>query len=118
MNLSKIDWTPDTRYMDSEGELWRVSHNGHNLRSVADSEMITMSYSLKELGDLDFVLWVDWSTLPIDTKVMVSQDGVEWLPRHYAGLINGEANVWPFGATSHSKDDDRTMVFNLTKLAE
>ena len=45
---------------------------------------------------------VDWSKGPIDTKVLVSSDGVTWYKRYFAGIdtCTNECLAWLGGATS------------------
>lgn len=45
---------------------------------------------------------VDWSKVPIDTKVLVSVDGINWYRRYFAGIDThtNEYLAWYDGATS------------------
>nr|DAK64939.1 MAG TPA: hypothetical protein [Caudoviricetes sp.] len=45
---------------------------------------------------------VDWSKVPIDTKVLVSADGINWYRRYFAGIdtCTNECLAWLDGATS------------------
>lgn len=46
---------------------------------------------------------VDWTKVPVDTKVHVrNETGEEWLPRYFAGTLNGKPMVFIDGATSFS----------------
>lgn len=52
---------------------------------------------------------VDWSKVPIDTKVLVA-DSVDgpWIPRYFAGLDKkGTPLTWQFGRTSFTSKDKR-----------
>ena len=52
---------------------------------------------------------VDWSRVPIDTKVLVA-DSVDgpWIPRYFAGLDKkGTPLAWQFGRTSFTSKDKR-----------
>lgn len=59
---------------------------------------------------------IDWSTFPVDTKVLVSNDGEKWHPRHFAKYENGRVYTWVDGGTSWSADVPRP--WNYAKLAE
>lgn len=63
---------------------------------------------------------VDWSKVPIDTKVLVSDDGVTWQKRHFAGVkLGGKPTVYIHGMTSWSAGDTTGWVkYKYTKLAE
>ena len=45
---------------------------------------------------------IDWSNVPIDTKVLVKDfDNCEWIPRYFAGVDkNGHPLAWRGGCTS------------------
>lgn len=58
---------------------------------------------------------VDWSTVPIDTKVLVSDDGEKWLKRYFASYEDGRVYVWYGGGTSWS--NNLTSPYNYAKLA-
>lgn len=63
---------------------------------------------------------VGWSKVPIDTKVMVSDDGEHWERRYFAGVDDRRKPlVWGYGATSWSfKWETQRMMFDYTKLAK
>ncbi|WP_277293027.1 hypothetical protein [Veillonella montpellierensis] len=68
----------------------------------------------KELGI------IDWSQVPEDTKVLVSNDGEKWERKHFA-QYNGKCSTYPFevyvnGTTSWTSM--RTIRFKYCKLAE
>lgn len=80
--------------------------------------------------DEDIIDWLDseyqepptdWSKVPIDTPVLVSNDGEIWYRRHFAG-IDGDGNPKAFfnGMTSWSisKDTVKAMAHQYMKLAE
>ena len=43
---------------------------------------------------------VDWSKVPVDTKVLVSNDGKEWYKRHLYKYEDGKFLTWGNGKTS------------------
>lgn len=59
---------------------------------------------------------VDWSKVPVDTKVLVSNDGNNWYKRYFARYENGIVYCWDRGATSWSTRI--TNNWNYAKLAE
>ena len=65
---------------------------------------------------------VDWSKVPVDTPVLVSNDGVNWYRRYFADVDDdGTPLVFADGRTSWTHDDvDKGWYekFNHTKLAE
>lgn len=60
---------------------------------------------------------VDWSKVPIDTPVMVSEIGKGWYNRHFAGIgENGGLLAFAEGGTSWSTKDK--IPWRYMKLAE
>ena len=66
----------------------------------------------------EFLHQVDWSKVPVDTKVLVSDDNKRWVKRHFAKYENGWVYTFFSGATSWSADDDDLHDWNYAKLAE
>ena len=65
---------------------------------------------------------IDWSKVPVDTPVLVSNDGVNWYRRYFADVDdNGTPLVFADGRTSwthNDVDEGWYEKFNHTKLAE
>ncbi len=61
---------------------------------------------------------VDWSKVPVDTKVLVRDyDTMDWTPRYFAGVNkNGERTAWPGGKTSFTVPNDTRSVWRDMKL--
>jgi hypothetical protein len=59
---------------------------------------------------------VDWSKVPIDTKVLVSDDEINWYRRYFAGIdaCTNERLAWLDGATSWANRS--TMTWKHVKL--
>ena len=63
---------------------------------------------------------VDWSKVPVDTKVYVrNHDSESWVPRHFARFEDGKIFTWVSGTTSFSNEGcGNTVWWNQGKLAE
>lgn len=63
---------------------------------------------------------VDWSKVPVDTKVYVrDSDSEPWKPRYFAKFEDGKIFTWTNGATSFSRDSVcDSSWWNQGKLAE
>ena len=63
---------------------------------------------------------VDWSKVPVDTKVFVrDSDSESWYPRYFAKFKDGKIFTWTNGVTSFSaKGFDDVTWWNQGKLAE
>lgn len=59
----------------------------------------------------------DWSTVAIDTPMLVGYDGATWFKAHFAKYENGESWVWSDGKTSFTTDGS-VSSFAYAKLAE
>lgn len=63
---------------------------------------------------------VDWSKVPVDTKILVRDSENEtWKKRHFAKFENGKIFAWTSGVTSFSSENsDSITCWNQGKLAE
>lgn len=63
---------------------------------------------------------VDWSKVPVDTKILVSCDGCNWFKKYFAKVQNGEIYAWDNGSTSWSVSNKEYCVtwWRYAKLAE
>ena len=63
---------------------------------------------------------VDWSKVPVDTKVFVrDSDSESWSPRYFARFKNGGIFTWTNGTTSFSAEGfDDVTLWRQGKLAE
>lgn len=84
-----------------------ISNNECGMKEWLDSEYVE---SKKEE--------VDWSKIPIDTKVLVSSDGVTWYKRYFAGVLckTGCPQVFANGADNWS--NSLTESWKYIKLYE
>lgn len=63
-------------------------------------------------------LEVDWSTVPVDTPILVRDDEKDtWENRYFAEYRNGKVWAWDGGCTSWSADNHKCN-WNFAKLAE
>lgn len=62
---------------------------------------------------------VDWSKVPEDTKVLVSDDGVTWFKRYFARYVDKKPFVFNSGMTSWTvQDGSKVNTWKYTKLVE
>lgn len=82
---------------------------------------ISCGEKIKEWAEQEYVEPpVDWSKVPVDTKVYVrDSDSDPWKPRYFAKFEGGKIFTWTNGATSFSaKGFDDVTLWNQGKLAE
>lgn len=66
----------------------------------------------------DRKLFVDWSKVAVDTKILVSDDNVDWYKKHFAKFEDGIIYAFYSGATQWSNDNQAFCHWNYAKLAE
>lgn len=77
--------------------------------------------TIKEWSEQEYVeLAVDWSKVPVDTKILVRDSEDEpWLKRHFARYEENRVYTWKGGTTSHSSDGYNDVTdWKYTKFAE
>lgn len=58
---------------------------------------------------MEYKIPVDWSKVPVDTKILVrDSDREEWKPRYFAKFENGRVFAFPGGSTSFSVNSELT----------
>ena len=57
-------------------------------------------YFISQIARMEFREVIDWSKVPVDTKVLVSNDGKEWSRRHFAEYKDGKVYCFNSGVTS------------------
>lgn len=76
---------------------------------------------LKEWSEQEYVEPpVDWSKVPVDTKVFVRDcDSDPWKPRYFAKFEDGKIFAWASGVTSFSSERSDSITWWMKgKLAE
>ena len=65
-----------------------------------DGEPLAEIYFSSQIARMEFREVIDWSKVPVDTKVLVSNDGKEWSRRHFAEYKDGKVYCFNSGVTS------------------
>lgn len=63
---------------------------------------------------------VDWSKVPVDTPVLVSNDGKKWSRKHFSRVVNGIPYTWMYGNTSWTAHNNHNneITYHYIKLGE
>lgn len=63
---------------------------------------------------------VDWSKVPVDTPVLVSNDGNKWSRKHFSRVVNGIPYTWMYGNTSWTAHNNHNneITYHYIKLGE
>ena len=73
-------------------------------------------YQCIDIGE--YLCIVDWDKVKIDTRVLASDDGINWHKRYFARYTHGRVYTWGYGATSWSNPNvDGAMPWRYAKLA-
>lgn len=81
-------------------------------------------WDIMEIYDCDNkLIWkreeIDWSKIPVDTKVLVKNgENGEWNKRYFAGFINGEVTTFSNGMTSWSTSRSNNPILVSWKYAK
>ena len=93
------------KYKDKNGIVWELDGTKDDFCAhIAEYyAVLTIHYTHKQLVDMEFEEVIDWSKIPIDTKIIVwSEANRQKLPRHFAGIdrATGRVKAWDAGRTS------------------
>ena len=75
-------------------------------------------YFASQIVRMEFKEVIDWSKVPVDTKVLVSDNGEYWFRRYFAKFEEGDVYCFDSGATSFSVEDDdyEVTIWRYVKL--
>lgn len=99
-------------------KLCPLSSNNNGVGKTCEYlEILNPEIALKIV--MEYVPKVDWSTVEVDTKIYVSEDNINWFPRHFSKYE--ESNVYAFGmgCTSFTAKDKTADIikWKYAKLA-
>lgn len=63
---------------------------------------------------------INWSKVPVDTPVLVSDDGKKWSRKHFSRVVNGIPYTWMYGSTSWTAHNNHNneITHHYIKLGE
>lgn len=100
-------------YKDSEGREWEVIEPymccEYDLRSKV-GYLITDSLIVSEIAELDFEEVIDWSKVPVDTKILVSNFGTKQYKAYFAKYEDRKIYAWDSGRTSFTAGFENNMA--------
>ena len=107
-------------YIDDKGEKWKVEQKYKDIFDLYDNENDSIScygYGISELVEMNFEETIDWSKVPVDTKILVSDNGKTWFKRHFDKYENKKIYAWVDGKTSFSaRNNDDVIGWKYAKL--
>ena len=112
----------------SEGRVFVLEESLYYLwlKDEKTQEVIEDNLTLDEILQMEFeeIVDVDWSKVPVDTKILVSEDGEDWYRRHFVKYENGIIYAFPDGLSSFTacykpeRDYQRVCAWKYAKLYE
>ena len=109
-------------YNGKSNGIWVLKEEAENIFELYNEyeDGITNLYYVSEIINLEFEEVIDWSKIPVDAKVLVSEDGKEWSKRHFAEYVDGKVYCFNNGLTSFTIDvsiySSRTTFWKYCKL--
>lgn len=103
------------KYKDNEGNYWKVfkvvltNGNYYDLKNNLHEELST-NYYMSKIAELDFEEVVDWSKVPVDTKILVSNFGTKQYKAYFAKYEDGKIYAWDSGRTSFTAGFENNMA--------
>lgn len=102
--------------IEDDGKIKRIGADAHAL----DMHTVNLLYDVFEntnyINLAEALHKVDWSKVPIDTKVFAYREGI-MCSRHFAYYKNGKVYTWVQGCTSWSTPHT-TAEWDIVELAE
>ena len=82
-----------------------------------EEKSLTGNYYASQLIRMEFEEFMDWSKIPVDTKVLVSKDNEVWFKRYFAKYKDDKVYCFRNGSTSFSADEETDiMAWKYAKL--
>lgn len=103
-------------YKDSEGNKWVVTENKNMydkndlLYDLEDLNGYPHGFAISEIAELDFEEVIDWSKVPVDTKILVSNFGTKQYKAYFAKYEDGKIYAWDSGRTSFTAGFENNMA--------
>ena len=88
------------------------------LKNVETHEYIESEMHLFSIINGEFKEIVDWAKVPVDTKILVSDDGEDWIRRYFAKYENGRVYAFMEGTTSFTVYNEGVCDWDYAKLYE
>ena len=86
------------------------------LKNVETYEYVEFEMHLFSIINGEFEEVVDWSKMPVDTKILVSNDGKDWSRRYFAKYEDGIIYAFSDGLGSFTVGDEGVCKWKYAKL--
>lgn len=89
-----------------------------NIRYSQEYDIMKVYNPIKKEVIFDRKNFIDWSNVAVDTKILVSDDGVNWIRGYFAKYEDGEVSAYINGSTSWSNECGVYCKWEYAKLAD
>lgn len=101
---------------DIQKSKWEVRQEGNqDVYDLYDGYGCIISYHsipISQLAEMNFEEIIDWSKVPVDTKILVRHEKDEvWKRKHFAKYEDGKVYTWTWGRTSFSVNGNEDVVY-------
>ena len=101
-------------FKDNEGSIWNVvsiisSNETYYDLKTNPERLVSFNY-MSEIAELDFEEVIDWSKVPVDTKILVSNFGTKQYKAYFAKYEDGKIYAWDSGRTSFTAGFEYNMA--------
>ena len=106
---------------ETYNRVWTLKEETKGIFELYDEneDGITDLCYVSEIVNMEFEEVIDWSKIPVDTKMLVSKDNEIWHKRYFAEYKDGKVYCFSFGASSFSVDRDSYIsAWEYVKLYE
>lgn len=100
---------------DIQGSKWEVRQEGNqDIYDLYDGYGCIISYHslpISQLAEMNFEEDIDWSKVPINTKVLVrDKKDEEWNRKYFAKYKDGRVYTWTWGKTCFDDDGNEDVI--------
>ena len=100
---------------DIQGSKWEVrQEENQDVYDLYDGYGCIISYHsipISQLAEMNFEEMIDWSKVPVDSKILVSDKKDKgWKRKYFAKYKDGKVYAWAWGKTSFTANNNEDVT--------
>ena len=100
---------------DIQGSKWEVrQEENQDVYDLYDGYGCIISYHsfpISQLAEMNFEEMIDWSKVPVDSKILVSdKEDKGWKRKYFAKYKDGKVYAWAWGKTSFTANNNEDVM--------
>ena len=100
---------------DIQGSKWEVrQEENQDVYDLYDGYGCIISYHsfpISQLAEMNFEEMIDWSKVPVDSKILVSdKEDKGWKRKYFAKYKDGKVYDWAWGKTSFTANNNEDVT--------